>query len=370
MTTSWFPSRKHGTLGNFIQRHIEAIALGHEVVVLASFRDAEANGITIEKTVESGVTIYRVYAAYAKWNIWKAKAAFDAGVEAIQRDDARTFDVVHHHVIFPKGAWAAQLAQQWNVPLVVTEHWTIYNTAVRRDQPWGLKWVSKRTTKSAARICPVSHDLANTMQAYGLAGEYTVVPNVVDTGLFKIGQPAPGFHFLHISSLEDRHKNISGMLRAWSKVYEKIPGAVLHIGGDGPYRQWQQTAADMGIPATSIAFFGECSPAEVATRMAEAHCLVMFSRFENLPVVIVEAMASGLPVISSRVGGIAEHLERERGMLVQSENEEELQAAFVAMHRLWGDYHRFDIRRYAEAQFSRAAVAAQYDAVYAALGGA
>lgn len=364
MTTSWFPSRKHATLGNFVQRHIEAIALKHEVVVLACFRDSQAKGLEIEKTVENNVTIYRVYSAYPAWQFWKAKFAFDAGIQAIQKDSAHAFDLIHHHVIYPKGWLAARLAQHWNVPLVITEHWTIYNTAVRKDQPFGLKMLSKWTTRKASVICPVSQDLAETMKTYGLSGEYTVVPNVVDTSMFKIGDPEPGFHFLHISSLEDRHKNITGILHAWSGVCKKLQGAVLHIGGDGPYQDWRRKAEEMGIPVQSISFFGECTPAEVAKRMAESHCLVMFSRFENLPVVIVEAMASGLPVISSRVGGISEHIQRERGMLVQSENEEELQAAFVAMLTLWGDYNRFDIRRYAEAHFSREAVAERYHAVY------
>lgn len=367
MTASWFPSRVHSTLGNFIQRHIEAIALRHEVIVLACFRDKKSGTLAIEKSVENNVTIYRVYSDYARWQVWKSIAAFEAGVRAIQHDHPQSFDAIHHHVLFPAGWLAARLAQRWQVPLVITEHWTIYQTAIRNDQPRGLKVLSKWATRQAACICPVSEDLAQTMRAYGLSGRYCVVPNVVDTAQFRIGEPAPGFHFLHISSLEDRHKNIQGMLRAWAKVCEKLPGAVLHIGGDGPFGHWHQTAKEMGIPERSVAFFGECTPQEVAQRMAQAHCLVMFSRFENLPVVIVEALASGLPVISSKVGGIAEHVERERGMLVQSENEEELQAAFLAMHAMWGDFNRFDIRRYAQARFSREAVSEAYDAVYASL---
>ena len=272
--------------------------------------------------------------------------------------------MVHHHVIFPVGIQAATLANEIKAPLVVTEHWTIYNRRVRHDQPVGLKWISKRTLAQAKWICPVSQDLTATMQEYGLEGKYQVVPNVVDTEAFRMGEPSAGFHFLHISSLDDRHKNISGILHAWSEVFEKIPGSVLHIGGDGPYEHWSDVAARLGIPSTTIEFFGECTPAQVAERMAKAHCLVLFSRFENLPVVIVEAMAAGLPVISSHVGGIAEHLPQERGMLVRSESEDELQAALLAMPALWSTYDRSAIRAYALEHFSTKAVARAYDNVY------
>jgi glycosyltransferase involved in cell wall biosynthesis len=262
---------------------------------------------------------------------------------------------------------AARLARKWQVPLVVTEHWTIYNRQLRQDQPFWLRVISKYVAKHAAMICPVSLDLQQTMHNYGLKSNYQVIPNVVDTDLFRIGEPEAGFHFLHISSLEDRHKNITGILRTWRQVLDKLPQAVLHIGGDGPHLLWSAFAADLGIASHQIDFFGECSAEEVAQRMSKAHCFMMFSRFENLPVVIVEAMASGLPVISSHVGGISEHLNAQRGMLVDSEDEGQLAAALVGMVALWPHYNRFDIRRYAVEHFSKEAIAKKYSATYQAV---
>jgi glycosyltransferase involved in cell wall biosynthesis len=337
------------------------------VVVLCCFRSPEAQGVEIVQSTEQRVTIYRVYANFAKWQIAKAFSVFEQGLEAIVRDDARSFDLIHHHVIYPTGIWSARLARKWQVPLVVTEHWTIYNRQLRQDQPFWLRVISKYVAKHAAMICPVSLDLQQTMHNYGLKSNYQVIPNVVDTDLFRIGEPEAGFHFLHISSLEDRHKNITGILRTWRQVLDKLPQAVLHIGGDGPHLLWSAFAADLGIASHQIDFFGECSAEEVAQRMSKAHCFMMFSRFENLPVVIVEAMASGLPVISSHVGGISEHLNAQRGMLVDSEDEGQLAAALVGMVALWPHYNRFDIRRYAVEHFSKEAIAKKYSATYQAV---
>jgi L-malate glycosyltransferase len=364
MIASWFPSRLHTTLGNFVQRHVEAIAMEHEVVVLCCFRSPEAKGVEIVQTNEQGVTIYRVYADFAKWQIAKAFAVFEKGLQAIIRDDSRSFDLIHHHVIYPAGIWAARLAHRWQLPLVVTEHWTIYNRQLRQDQPFWLRSISKYVAQRAAMICPVSLDLQQTMVNYGLKSNYQVIPNVVDGDLFQIGEPEAGFHFLHISSLEDRHKNIQGILRTWRSVIDKLPNAVLHIGGDGPHLMWSAYATELGIASHQIYFFGECSAEEVAHRMATAHCFLMFSRFENLPVVIVEAMASGLPVISSHVGGISEHINAQRGMLVKSEDESQLAAALVGMVALWPRYNRYEIRRYALEHFSKAAIAKKYSHTY------
>jgi len=74
--------------------------------------------------------------------------------------------------------------------------------------------------------------------------------------------------------------------------------------------------------------------------MQLANALVMFSNYENMPCVILEALCSGLPVISSNVGGIAEIINESNGYLVSSKNEQSL---YEAMIFLLKNYQQFNL---------------------------
>ena len=80
----------------------------------------------------------------------------------------------------------------------------------------------RSTLRQAQVICPVSNDLAKSIASFASiskAERFCVVPNVVDTSLFQpqtstTKAPSSAFQWLHISSLDDDQKNISGLIRA------------------------------------------------------------------------------------------------------------------------------------------------------------
>ncbi|MFN0031896.1 MAG: glycosyltransferase [Flavobacteriales bacterium] len=365
-TTSWFPGKAHHTLGNFVQRHAEAIALHHQVHVLYISALSGATSTTIEDTNENGVNITRVYFKPGVGNQLRCRLAFSKGLHHLLNEKALSFDLVHHNVIWPSGWQALRLKRQHSIPYIITEHFTIYDLLARQDQPLLLKWFSKKIARHAAALCPVSDDLGKKMQRYGLQGLYITVPNVVDTMLFKPGTTATdgATQFIHLSSLWDAQKNISGILKAWKNASDENPNIHLHIGGDGDFQHWQNVSHQLGINPHCIAFFGEKNPAEVAALMQQVQCLIQFSHFENLPVVILEAMACGLYVISSDVGGISEHIKPERGILIKPDDVAALAENILQIAKDNVQFDSLRIREYAVAHFSRAAIAARYTAVY------
>ena len=101
-----------------------------------------------------------------------------------------------------------------------------------------------------------------------------------------------------------------------------------------------------------VVFHGKKTSAEVAQAYQAADFMVLFSNFENLPCVIVEAFASGVPVLSTAVGGIAEILAPERGLLIQANDEDALLQGMNTMLDHSREYDREAIRTYAVTTFA------------------
>lgn len=361
--SSWYPCRSHPTLGNFVQRHAEAVATLHHVTVLymAPLANTETRFETEDYTI-SGVRSIVIYYKSSFASIPARYRAFQKGLEILANEK---FDLIHHNVIWNSGWQAVIAARKFQIPFIITEHWTGYDTGARQDQPRFLKPFSKWIASKAAAICPVSEDLGKKMRAFGIAGNYAVVPNVVDISIFQnTPREKKTINILHVSSLNDPQKNITGILKSWKKIAEKTTKFKLCIGGDGPVEAYRTMAHSMEINAGSIEFFGEKTPAEIASLMQNCHVFLLFSNYENLPVVLVEAMASGMYIISTNVGGIAEHVTPERGELIERGNTEQLVNSILNIEEKLQKFEPSQSRNYALQNFSKNSVAAQFDAVY------
>ena len=110
-----------------------------------------------------------------------------------------------------------------------------------------------------------------------------------------------------------------------------------------------------------VKFTGVLSGDEVAKEMRNSDAVLLFSRKENFPCVIAEAWACGKPVITTDVGGIAEHMDEERGIMVYSGDESALSKAILSLDK---DWNAEKIRDYAVKNFSIKAVSEAYTKAY------
>ena len=100
--------------------------------------------------------------------------------------------------------------------------------------------------------------------------------------------------------------------------------AHLEIVGDGPRRgEYEALARELGVEER-VRFAGLRPKAELAERMRSSDLFVLASRFENNPCVVLEAMASGLPVVATRVGGLRELVDERSGLLAEPSDPESL----------------------------------------------
>jgi glycosyltransferase involved in cell wall biosynthesis len=376
--SGWYPNRVLPTLGNFVQKHAEAVALHSEVIALNVCADPSCEQ-TYEITENTINNVFTINVYYKKvthgipllsqlQKLIRTKRAWFLGLQRVYKKSA-SIDLVHHNILYPSGIVAWYLKKSRGIPYILTEHSTAYLPSKKTRISFTERMISKMIARNAAVITPVSGDLQKAMTGLGLEGNYEVVYNVVDTRIFSpAGNKAVErtIRFLHISTLDDAHKNISGMLRAAAELSKQHTGFECRFVGDGDTAPHIETAKQLGIYNTFAFFEGTKTTAEIAALMKNADCFLLFSNYENLPVVIIEALASGIPVISSDVGGIHEHLSAERGMLVPARDEKALEKA---LDQMTGELHakKYDagtLAAYAQEHFSYEKVSEKFHDLY------
>lgn len=362
---SWFPNRVHPTLGNFIQRHAEAIQSKHHVTVLFAITDPRLNKpYEIEHAVEQGVSIIRIYiptlSPIKKWSLYfkLLKKCYD--------ELPLKVDLVHLNQVFHLGFFALYLKQTKGIPFVISEHWTGYHQANRKAiSPLKLKYC-QFIANQAVKTLPVSHDLANSMREIGIKTPYIKVPNVVDTDLFtpQKKESVGISKFLHVSTLKDEHKNISGILDVIQRCQNQNLPFEFTICGDGDTGYILKKQNELQIPSTVLTVVGEQPLDKIAELMRQHDAFILFSNYENLPCVILEAFSSGIPVVSTNVGGIKENFPKFAGELINKGSVDELFDVLNAFHLKPEKFDQSQIRDYAVQNFSVKAIASAFDCVY------
>lgn len=176
------------------------------------------------------------------------------------------------------------------------------------------------------------------------------MPNGVDTSRFERGpgdrsdvRTALGvndvFVFLAVGRLE-RAKGFDVLLQALSLVQTQMSNVIVLIAGDGSERvKLCAQASDLGLGAGIVRFLGVRD--DIPDLMAAADGFVLPSRWEGLPLVLLEAASAGLPIVASAVGGNAEVVvDKETGFLVAADDEQALGRAMVRMADLPVDERR------------------------------
>ena len=149
----------------------------------------------------------------------------------------------------------------------------------------------------------------------------TLIPNGVAASWFNDQRGAGSrANFLFVGRMDDQ-KGVDVLLRAFSQMDPASapgPAWTLDLIGDGWMRErYERLGAELNLEGR-IRFLGHGDPSSVKEAMTRAAVLVAPSRAENYPLILLEAMAAGLPVISTRVGGIGEMVEEgQSGMLVE-----------------------------------------------------
>ena len=188
--------------------------------------------------------------------------------------------------------------------------------------------VWKLVFKCANEIQVISNFLADFARRHGARGRVSVIPNGVDLARYKAtSDKRQGMERVIITTSRLVPKNgIDILIRACARLPKlKIKNWKLEILGDGPERDaLESLARELGI-FHQIEFKGHVPPEQIPGELGRADGFVRPSRSEGLGNSFLEAMAAGLPIIGTDVGGIKDFLkDGETGLVARSENPEDI----------------------------------------------
>lgn len=361
--SSWFPNKLEPTNGNFVQRHAEAVSLLHDVEILHAIGDFnQKEKFVFDDKHINGIRTLIVYYKNSKnplHNFLNRMNAYKLGFKKMQKPDLVHANILHNSMFF-----AVSLKRKFKIPFVISEHWSAFLSVNQNKLSKAKKFIAKKIAEKAELIIPVSENLGNGLKNLGIKKPIEVIGNVIDTDLFSINSvPKNKFIFLHISNLIPL-KNPEKIIKVASKLYETHPYFQLHIGGDGNVEELKNWVKKYNAEAFT-GVFGMIAHHEVAQKMKDASCFLLFSDMETQGIVLLEAFSSGIPVIATRVGGIPEIVDKRRGILIEKNNEKALLQAMksVLNHSIdFGDAQ--EIRNYAIENFSKQKIAEQFSEIY------
>jgi glycosyltransferase involved in cell wall biosynthesis len=258
------------------------------------------------------------------------RAILRAAAEAHLR---KRFDVMLCYWVYPDGDAAFRLSGSLGIPYVLVALGSDLNVMGHAGQ---TKRLIRRTLRGARRVIAVSDALRSQAVALGAPPDaVSVVRNGVNTRIFTVQARQECRDRLDIGAGERVIVFVGDMLPV--KGFDVLLDALALMEGDRPtaifvgagtYRRaFERRAAGLGLGRTAR-FTGQVPHEEVAGYLNAADFLVLPSRLEGCPNVVLEALACGTPVIASAVGGIPELITRpDQGILVPPDSPPELAKA-------------------------------------------
>jgi len=347
--TKWYPNKFDPQLGVFIQKQAKALSLWCPVSLIYICPDPLLTSQLVAEVKITGQLLeICIYFKKRKGILGILihpvlyLMALLKGLKLI-RQNKRKINFINATILNRTGIIALFGRVFFGLPYVVTEHWTGYGNGRFNQKSVLQRWLAKVVCRYADAIIVVSKGLKASMQKVGIAGNFVIIPNVVERVDLK-EKPTTNFkptsiQFLSVADLEDNHKNISGVLKAFKAISHSFPGSVYHIIGDGSDKERLETLTkSLDFAKGQVVFHGRQPNAYVYEMMKTVDFVVINSHYETFSVVAAEAL-NGKPVVTTRCGGPEDFISEHNGIIVPPGDHE---ALIRALKQMMSDYRKYD----------------------------
>ncbi|MGL5150735.1 MAG: glycosyltransferase [Clostridium sp.] len=352
MVPSAYPTYDNKNNGIFYKEQAECIAKKVEKIGViysetrritkCDIKKFKYNYFQINKKEENGVSTYRVHG----WNLIPLR--FEMGVKWWILHMMRLFkkyikeegipDVIHVQSSLYAGIVALEIKRRYNVPYILTEHSSdIMNHKFRKHE---LK-VIRNIYNESSDLIAVSKALKNEMKKY-TSKDIKVISNLVQTDKFTISKNAKDFNFITICNLK-KDKNVGLLVNAFIKNFKNDKLTKLTIVGEGAERELLQRVINEENLSDRVKFLGSVSKECIPDCLVNKDVFVLPSKYETFGIAYIEALASGIPIITSKCGGPEDYFNDDLGIMIElKDGVEDVEILGNAMKKIKDNYAKYD----------------------------
>lgn len=373
---TWFPSKKNPIDGIFIRRHIALLAkdntskhivirkseneisiLSHFLSLLGFFKTETQQEIQVLELPQRSFLYRRFF--------WRFKTRLEKyQLRCLVKKYKPSIN--HLHVVYGFGDEAVYIKKRLGVPFIVSEHMA----------PFPFQWIADKERliinpmKEAAAVVAVSKAQAKEIKIYtGVQSQ--IIPNIIDSAEFHFlnfprQKENNGFQIVLVG-IYDIRKGVDYLLEAMPGFIQKNSGCTLHLAGAATDQRMgflMEQIESLRIKG-SVIFHGVLDAKALCELYNQCDFYVCASEWESFGVSVLEALYSGLPVLSTRCGGVLEFVNDGNGLLI--ENDREVETLVNGLLQMSGHLKRFNRSAISEEvieKFSGQKIKEQYYKIY------
>ena len=264
-------------------------------------------------------------------------------------------DIIHAHFTHKAGVLAYRLSRALKCPYVITERSSPFPLAhPLLINEKGLTSYMSTPLHKASKVIGVSQYQKHRLESFGIKRvEY--IPNFISEHGFKISErKVAGFQFITVGSLIHQ-KGMDDALKAFARCCQRAPlrNFSLKIVGEGAQRKELEALSKNLHIDDKVTFCGALNREGLSKVLQESHCFLLASRHESFGIVAIEAMASGLPIVGTKCGGLESIVvDGSLGHLVPIGNVEALASAMIKIAQEYDSFSPHKAREYFLEHFS------------------
>lgn len=315
----WYPTPQNPLSGIFIRRHFHAL---HDE--LGKQHDLKLIHLG-EGNIDASEPFYSrqefVYLQPPNGLRFIKSLKYHLKAWRVLSQQLKGVDIVHVHAGDKLGFWAAYFKRRYSYKVVYTEHWAIFNSSIPdaySNRNLWFRYYMKRLWKSTDVVACISEQLYESMgDTFGTSPPKRLFPNVlgkvfedylesIDFSISRSNNKR--LKILHVSNFE-RRKNVPELIHSFLRLLEQGVDAELSLIGAGSY-------AYKNYESEQIHIFPSMTETQLCDFYRDSDVLLLPSDAENTPCVISEALAFGMPVISTDTGGVSEMVNPLNGILI------------------------------------------------------